>query len=383
MIKPIQYKPINWVDGMRLSSGQFVATDHYYQDSIRDAVSTQLNGYNYGILPGYGTDKSTFALDITAKASHMVDIWVHSCHAITADGCRIHIDAGSNGLRNVGLSHYFNEASGISSGMYHILLQVDPFGRVPEGEINPEDEPARYPYVGPSYKILILPGTEVMPVHIESRSLPIGQMLIENGSVRVNERFIPPCTAMTSHPLLIRYYEQLSAMLQKLQRALFSIIDKTANVSSTTVLAKNLRMVTERLLEYLAHTIFSFRHELRQGPPLHFVGFFCHLAQVLFTGMRAIAPKEREDILKYFYAWRDINPASFEELLARVMEIPYNHQDIYASIALAEEFLEEITALWERLAALEYIGQHKENIVVAQQQQVQQVQTRKIWTLLD
>lgn len=39
--------------------------------------------------------------------------------------------------------------------------------------------------------------------------------------------------------------------------------------------------------------------------------------------------------------------------------------------------------LWNKLGGLEYIGQRKENIVVAEQQVVQQVQARKTWTLLD
>jgi len=35
------------------------------------------------------------------------------------------------------------------------------------------------------------------------------------------------------------------------------------------------------------------------------------------------------------------------------------------------------------MGMLEYIGQRKENIVVAEQQVVQQVQTKRSWTLLD
>ena len=42
-----------------------------------------------------------------------------------------------------------------------------------------------------------------------------------------------------------------------------------------------------------------------------------------------------------------------------------------------------MVALWNKLSMLEYIGQRKENIVVAEQQMVQQVQTKRTWTLLD
>jgi len=48
-----------------------------------------------------------------------------------------------------------------------------------------------------------------------------------------------------------------------------------------------------------------------------------------------------------------------------------------------EEFLKVIIALWNKLSSLEYIGQGKENIVVAEQQVIQTVQTKRTWTLLD
>ena len=78
-----------------------------------------------------------------------------------------------------------------------------------------------------------------------------------------------------------------------------------------------------------------------------------------------------------------LRPGNFEELLARTIELIYDHQDIYASLSLVEEFLKVITALWKKLSTLEYIGQRKENIVVAEQQIVQQVQAKRTWTLLD
>ncbi len=50
-------------------------------------------------------------------------------------------------------------------------------------------------------------------------------------------------------------------------------------------------------------------------------------------------------------------------------------------MSLIEEFLKVITALWKKLATLEYIGQRKENIVVAEQQIVQQVQAKRTMDL--
>ena len=96
-----------------------------------------------------------------------------------------------------------------------------------------------------------------------------------------------------------------------------------------------------------------------------------------------IDPKEREELLKYFYEWKDVTPGNFEELLAKTIEMVYDHKQINQSMTTINDFLIVLVALWNKLSGLEYIGQHKENIVVAEQQVVQQVQARKTWTLLD
>jgi hypothetical protein len=88
-------------------------------------------------------------------------------------------------------------------------------------------------------------------------------------------------------------------------------------------------------------------------------------------------------LLNYFHEWRDVTPGNFEELLAGTIELIYDHKDIYAGITTVETFMNVLVALWNKLSSLEFIGQHKENIVVAEQQLVQQVQAKRSWTLLD
>lgn len=379
----MKYKPVNWVDGMRLSSEQFVTSDLYVEDKVRDAISLRLDAYNYGILPVSGDYPGSFNCELVAKASRMLELRVRSCQAITADGSRIHIDSQTDDQDGITFSHHFDEILAANAAIYLVMLQVDPFARVPEGEVDADEQPARRPFVGAGYKVYVVPEIDNARSAVEPRSVVLGRIKLVQGGVRVDEQFIPPCTSMLSHPQLTKFYQLFSTAVQQVQLASFAILDKTAGDISSTTLAKSLRLVTERITDFLAQHIFSLRHQLRQGPPVDFIGFFCHFSQVLFNGIRCLTKKDREDLLKYFYEWRDISPANFEELLAETMEIQYHHGDIAASFALIEEFLKEIRLLWERLAALEYIGQHKENIVVAEQQQVQQVQTRKIWTLLD
>jgi hypothetical protein len=383
MIAPLKYKPVNWTDGMKLSSAHFVATDLYSQDLVRDARSLLLTNYSYGLLPPFAGQRVSHDVEVIEKATNHVEIKVRLCNAITAEGCRIDIDGSADYADQLTFSHYFKESSDGRSIVYNIVLAVNPFERVPSGQLDPEDNPPRYPDISKGYRIFLLPVAGMAPKTTEGYSLVVGQLLLANGKITVNNSYIPPSSSIISHPALVRYYEQFSVLMNDLQLAAFTIIDKTMGKEAITVLGKNIRLISEKMLDYLAQIFFSYRNLGYQQSPIYLAGCFSNLAHVFFTGIKHIEAKEREEMLKYFYEWRDVTPGNFEELLARTIELIYSHQDINAAMSLIEEFLKVITALWKKLATLEYIGQRKENIVVAEQQIVQQVQAKRTWTLLD
>src|ERR1700754_1992190 len=95
MISPLKYKPVNWVDGMKLSSAHFVATDQYNQDLVRDTRDLVLTNYNYGLLPPFSGQRVSCDMEVTEKATNYVEIKVRVCNAITAEGCRIDIDGSA------------------------------------------------------------------------------------------------------------------------------------------------------------------------------------------------------------------------------------------------------------------------------------------------
>eukprot|EP01133_Synstelium_polycarpum_P004735 gene4735-5522_t len=385
MISPLKYKPVNWVDGMKLSSNHFIATDQFNQDFVRDASSIQLNNFNYGLLPPFAGQAVSHDIEIIERATNHIEIRVKHCNAITAEGCRIDIQNNPNYEKQLSHIHHFNaENSDYSkTTTYNVLLLVNPFERVPEGLPDPEDTPPRYPDISKSYDITILPASQMPPKAADSYHLTIGQLVLENGRVSINTNYIPPSSTVISHPGLIRYYELFSSLLNELQLSAFKIVDKTSAKEGVTPLGKNIRLLSVKLLDYIAQVFFSYRNLGYQQSPVYIAGYCSNLAHVFFTGIKLIEPKEREEMLKYFYEWRDVTPGNFEELLAKNIELVYDHQNIYGSMSMIEEFLKVMVALWNKLSMLEYIGQRKENIVVAEQQVVQQVQAKRTWTLLD
>ncbi|MBE9599393.1 hypothetical protein [Pedobacter sp. MC2016-24] len=379
MIKPLKYKSINWINGMKLSSDHFTASDLYLQDFVRNAISLHLNNSNYGFLPPFAGYKSSHDIEITEKATNHIEVRVRYCNAITPEGC--HIDIEQSDLMDMLVhNHYFGQSEPRN---YLILLVVNPFHRTPTGTPNPEESPIRYPELAKSYSIVVLPETELASQAADSYFLTIGQVYYENGRLSINHSYIPPSSTITSHPALIRYYETFSVLLNDLQLAAFKIIDKTAGRDNITPIGKNIRFISEKIVDYISGLFYAYRNIAHRESPVVLVGYFSSLAHIFFTAIKLIDTREREELLKYFYEWKDVTPGNFEELLAKTIELVYDHKQINNSMVMVNEFMTVLLALWNKLGGLEYIGQRKENIVVAEQQVVQQVQARKTWTLLD
>ena len=47
----LTHYPVNWIDGMKLSSSHFIAVQDFVTDSLRDAIALQTTDLNYGLQP--------------------------------------------------------------------------------------------------------------------------------------------------------------------------------------------------------------------------------------------------------------------------------------------------------------------------------------------
>ena len=381
MTSPLKYKSVNWIDGMKISSHHFVNTDNFIEEVSRDSNSIVLNNNNFGLLPPFNGEKTALDIKVTARASNHLQIKISQCNAVTADGLRINI-APLLLDQEYTFDHYFNQDNtSDSTEVYYIILSVNPFERVPAGNPDPEETPLRYPVVDKQYKISILPASQFNAKN--SLFLEVGKFTRTSGNIQNINSYIPPCTAVFSHPNLISYYETFSNYINEFQLLSFRIIDKITMRDSVSTIGKNVKLLCDKMIDYIARIFYPYRNITPHQPPVYLVGYFSEMAHLFFSTVKSIAGAEREELLKYFYEWRDVTPGNFEELLARLIEVTYNHHDIQSSLQTVDEFLKVLIALWNKLSSLEYIGQRKENIVVAEQQVVQTLQSKRTWTLLD
>ena len=91
IIDELRNYPVNWTDGMRIGSGDFIASDQAWDDAIRDVRVSLLQGVQFGLLPPLrdSRDKSPYPKFHYDPSRSLLTL--AECRAITEGGYRIEI----------------------------------------------------------------------------------------------------------------------------------------------------------------------------------------------------------------------------------------------------------------------------------------------------
>lgn len=382
MIQPIKNFAVNWVDGMKISQKHFTTQENYFLDTIRDAVSFGINEYNYGLLPVRENAAGTALFDIYNSATNDVQLIIKHCHAITPAGFRIAINDLSV---NVSALPSFNisQLNALAEEHYYILISVNPFDRVASGEFDPEETPPRHISSQPKYHVELVPVSSVNNERSGGNYIVAGRIIFKNGLVNADPSFIPPCTAIHSHSALLNYYNEFAKKMAGIQQFVIRIVQKNSFKNQNSVLAESIKGLCNVMLQQFAANYFYYRNRVHQQAPVHLINVFAQLAHAAYNAIEIIPPKEKEEMLNYCYEWSDVAPHVLLNNLSAVVEINYNHNNTGEHLHSIGVLLHNLYNITEKLSGLEYIGQHKENIVVKEQAITQTVKEKKGWSVLD
>ncbi len=380
-----EYKRVNWVEGMDVGLQQFEQSEDHFTNALCDAQAVRLNKNNFGLLPSVDGKSDSSQFDISERVTNTVEIKLRRCNAITAGGCRISYNPAL--IDSMIYTHSFDPDKGhdLSKTYYwDVIISADPFRRIPSGIPDIESTPPHHPDVDSFYGLSITPKDQVNPEQLGMYHLIIGRIRQRGGRYEVDSSFIPPCTSMSSHTDLIRYYELFGSLLNDIERASKIIIAKIRNRTQNSPIAIHIGSLCEDMMRYIATIYFNYRNTGIESTPVSIVNYFSTLAHTCYASLNFINKSEKEELLRYFYEWNDVTPGTFEELLSNTLGIIYNHNDITTIMIQVESFLRILSELWLKLSTLEYIGQHKDNIVVSERVQYQE-QPKKAggWTILD
>ncbi len=385
MIFPVKHLPVNWIDGMKVSKDNFIDTDKHVHDSLRDVASLPLTNYNFGLLPSPKGSRTIFDLNIIQNTANTITVKLNYCNAITPGGCRIAIlvEDKANALTAV-FSTTDTDRSSTELTWYDVVIVVNLFERIPMGNLDPEENPPRHPYSDNKYSLAIIPSEQLNLAELGAYYLVIGKIKGKGGSLQYIENYIPPSTAVNSHPGLIDYYETIGSSIELIHSTSIKIIQKICNKNKPSSIAKNYRELCEKILEFTTSIFFQYRNTLPMAPPVYLIDTVSTLANKIHTTLHCNSSEEREELLKYIFEWCEITPNSFEEELIKAIEIQYNHYNIAEPLEVLAHFLKTVTTIWNKMNNLEYIGQRKENIVVKKEEIQHNIEPpKKRWSILD
>lgn len=385
MIKK-QHNLVNWIEGMPLKKVYIEQLEDYFIDAICDSLYVRMNKNNYGLLPAPDRRMDSSEFDISERVTGQVEIKLRRCNALTAGGYRINYNPPASEF--ILYTHTFSESKEKNSAgqteFWDIIISADPYTRIPTGIPNEEANPPHQPDKVAALKLSVLPKGEVDLNRLGLFHLVIGRIRYQGVRYEVDTNFIPPCTIMGSHHELIKYYEQFAGYLNDIERTSKIIIAKVRNRTQNSPIANHIASFCEDVIRYIATIYYPYRNDGLDNTPSDTVKYFSTLAHTCYSNLNFINKSDKEELLKYFYEWSDVTPGSFEELLVNTLSIMYEHNNIRMVMLQVNAFLRVMSELWLKMSTLEYIGQHKENIVVSERAyQSEQPRRKGGWSVID
>lgn len=375
----MERKLVNWINAMELTPEYFRQTEDFFISLISDSISTTLDNHKYGLLPPLKGEQQSTLIDIQENVTGNVEIRLRKCNAITNGGYLIRFNPAPEDYI---ISNCLQDIVNSGRNEWYIILFIDPYKRIPTGTPDPEEEPLRHPDVEPSVELLIMPFEAVNSQKLNAQQLIIGKIKKQGERYRIDENFVPPCTHMISFSSLINYYNNFASFINNIEKASKEIIVKVRNKENPSQLAFNIEMICRNFMRYISTIYFSFRNNGLYWTPIKMTECFSNLAHIYYVSLSFMSITEKEELLNYFHEWSEISPGIFEKKIAEVLEMQYDHNNIDHSMKLIYDFLDIQAQLWTRLSLLEYIGQHKENIIVSDKRLIDKNSQKGNWTVL-
>ena len=376
------YPLVNWADGMPVKKEHFVQQENHFTHRLCEYQSYHQNRTNYGLLPFKKGEPVSGDFSITELVTGTLEVRLKRCYAITSGGYLIDYDAGDNDELTASF-HISADEMEDKDLRWDVILMADPFEHRPSGIPDEKELSPRQPDALPKYALSVLPTGQTNGGELGRHFLLIGRLRKNGNRCEVDGNFIPPCTSMSSHPDLKNYYAKFGQLVDSIEKASFDILAKVENAEKQTTLATNIGMLCRHIMLFISDVYFSYRNEGQYYSPLRFLNVFSTLAHHLYVCLSFMSKEEKEDLLKYFNEWNGITPGAYEGLLRENCGLLYDHHNIRQLMVTTERFLYLFNDLWTTLSRLEYIGKHKENIVVAERSRHPKESSETRWNILD
>lgn len=381
-MKTLTYLPVNWVNGLKLTSQHFFANQYSQTETLNREAGRSLTSYNYGlgeVLEGIGDN---LEIEISGDTMSTLCVRLKSCNAITKGGLPIVYYDGLYGDEKP--SATISE-SGLQAedSEYMVLISVDPYHLIPVGEPDPEEVPLHHPYVLPSIKLHIVPKNQVNKSFYSQNFLLVAEVCRQGNTYKINHQYIPPVQHSACHDGIKTFISQLARTLQSIKEDVKLIYSRNVADKRRDTLANNTFELCKAFSAFYNSRIFFIEQIALEQPPIYLVQAVNELANGLNSALQSLSETEREQLLQYFYEWTNVTPSEFITKIESLTKLMYDHTNINQSLQTAGAFVTLLSNMFHKMSELEYIGMVRENIIVGDEShETIEAQKKRSWSFI-
>lgn len=362
-MKKIEHKPVNWVNGLKLTSNHFLEQYQCYAESLRQTNERQITRFNFGLGEKLEGLETSYALEVSGESVSSLSVKLNCCNAISKSGIPVIYYSGLYG-DIIPTASINAETAGFMEESFYVLVSANYESLIPVGEPDPEESPLRHPYVLPAVHLHIVPKSQLNKSFTAEQFIPVGVVKRNAGRFSLDARYIPPVQRSGFHDGISTFISHLSKSLRGIKSDIRTIYSKNLMDRRREELANNTLLLCEAFSSYFDSSIFWIEEMAYDEAPIELVRSINSLANILNSKLEILPEASRERLLQYYHDWTNVPPSEFLTGIEKMISIRYDHIDIASSLETSGAFISLLVTMFRKMSELEYIGMIRENIVV-------------------
>lgn len=370
----IKYLPVNWIDGMKINKGHFIAQDDAWRDALNDVSSVNVSHVRFGVLPSSSEGEENFNVRIALDNQNVLRVTVLACQAVTPGGIRINLPVTNNTENitadndaNPSVSFPFSDTK--SEAQWWVVLIIHPFQKKPVGSPDLAENPPRYPFLLPTYSVEVVSDSQYNQFAYHPYALTIGKVVANGNDVRVESDYIPPCYSTDADDDLKTLHAELDNFLATLEVRCSQIVQKIYKKNQQNEISELVQFLCDRLMIYLSTAITQMRWITLYESPASLFAAIVSLARLMKNTIDLRIGSGKEEMLNYLSEWSELKQGELESMLTSLANINYDNNDINKNISKITRFIKVTATLFETLSKLEFIGKKKDSGIFVKEEQ--------------
>ena len=260
--------PVNWVNGMMVSSADLNLTDTAWNSAIRDARVILLKGAQYGLIPPLrdSRDRSNypkFLYDRLTKELTLIE-----CRAVTEGGYRIELTENIHMHCEIPADLPTINIDLKEDIEVYITVSIDHIEA--SGPVSVTAPPRRL-YKCPKYELSVHPKKDQIGMSGVNH-MKLAEFKWQHDTYEQDSNYIPPCLTVNSHPELLEIHNRLGGILNSINEICLKLTQDYRDDSRALV--NDGAKWSETTLIHLSSQLSTYNDILPYESPILLISFF-------------------------------------------------------------------------------------------------------------